>query len=178
MEIAEIHSRLKQFRDKVVNEWTTLSPQLLSRAEDEGKWSIVNVFEHLQLASEDYLRQLKEGITRSSVNKTQKVEFTITGKIFLQFVNNKITFKVPAPGLFMPASAAEANYIIRQFEKFQEELLRTSSQISQHDFNKIKVRSPLSSLLRFKGGEALHIIATHQERHQQQIERILDKYKA
>lgn len=175
MQIAEIHSRLAAFANTMETDFFSLDMSVLQQVEAPGKWSLLQVMEHLILANKSYVAQLKAHLEKEAEveNQLKEVKMTIFGKMFLWFVTDKIPFKVPAPGIFKPKKGTDNQTTLEQFKQIQADLVSISSHIQAYDFNRLKIHSPLSRMLVFRVGELLHIIATHQERHLIQMKRIL-----
>jgi hypothetical protein len=175
MQLQEVKQRLGAFAQKMDECIYSLDHKQLLTPEREGKWSIAEVMEHLLLANRFYIAQLQAYAAKSSpkTNVNQHIKMGFRGKVFLWFVTDKIPFKVPAPDMFKPQKGLDAEKTLKEFKEMQEVLKALITKAAECDFHAWKIRSPLSSLLVFNAGALLHIIATHQERHWIQIQRIL-----
>lgn len=158
----------------VEKEFAPLSIEALYERPAPKSWSIAECLEHLILANTKYLAELHEKFEQLEhlpVGKLQsKVRFSLTGRLFLYLVDPQYKIKVPAPGIIQPSPNPDP-HILEKFINLQKEVLGLLLRAKTYPINDLKVKSPLSSLIRFRGGEIFVIIARHIVRHLEQAQR-------
>ena len=72
------------------------------------------------------------------------------------------------------SSAARAG-VIGEFLMRQEEIVRLIAQSSAARWQRVRVASPVASLIRMNIGDAFTLLVRHEERHFKQIDRVLER---
>lgn len=174
MLLSDIKVSFERYQKELGELLADLSEEQLLQAEKPGKWSINQVMQHLLLANTTYLKQLKSAAEKQDKQAgkvSTEVKFSWTGKLFRHFVDVKVPFKVPAPGIFLPKKMGD-KLVLQEFIQFQADLIRVCEELEQAPINQIKIHSPLSKLVIFRAGELLSIISEHQYRHLTQMKRV------
>jgi hypothetical protein len=79
---------------------------------------------------------------------------------------------VAAPKVFRPAEASEIHGALDRFLRQQEGFLRFVRQAEGVNYNKVKLRSPVTALMRYSLADAFVITAVHGRRHLAQARRV------
>ena len=153
-----------------------LTPEQLRWNPAPGAWGVGQVLEHLTVSATAYLprlRALLDGApTRREPGAAWKPSFV--GKLLLRSLAPSSTRRMPAPRAWKvaaePPADAPARYLAAHGEL--RGLLRQAGQ-SRADVARLRIASPVSSLLRLNVGDALATLVVHAERHLGQIERVV-----
>jgi hypothetical protein len=82
------------------------------------------------------------------------------------------TRKLKAPKIFYPSSSSVDAAIIRRFLDQQNQVIRYIKATEELDLEKIKISSPVTSLITYSLMDAYRIIITHEKRHFHQATRV------
>ncbi|MGB3182669.1 MAG: DinB family protein [Cyclobacteriaceae bacterium] len=165
-----------------------LKAEYLHRAEDilkqrpaPGQWSIGETAVHTSIVMEIYLAHIKDSLRHASPtvqSKTCKSGFN--GRLMIKLLapkDGRIRWKIPTLAHMEPQqddneSALEhVQDLITTLGNFRS----LTRECESYDLNKVKVSSALGKLIRFRLGDALRIVATHNERHLVQMSETLKK---
>lgn len=144
-----------------------------------GSWSIGQVFEHLCVANDSYLTTLRNllatppdgGPSRS----TNPWKPSLAGRFLVASFES--TRKQPAPKIWRPAPEPRAN-VIGEFLEREREIVALIERSMAFDWTRLRLASPVSSLIRMNVGDAFTILVRHAERHFRQIDRIRAAYES
>jgi hypothetical protein len=156
------------------------APALLDWRPSEGGWSIAQVFEHLCTANEDYLVAIRDALDGHAAGvrgsfATRLWRPSLAGRLLVK--SFEAPRKLRAPRMWRPASAARPN-VVGEFLARQRRLEELIDRSTAYDWQRVRLASPVSSLIRMNIGDAFTILVTHAERHFRQIERIRAGYEA
>jgi len=146
----------------------------------DGGWSIGQVFEHLILANEDYLAAIQRALDTRSPDGRGTFAATpwkpsLAGRLLVRSFESPR--KSRAPTMWRPSPVARPN-VIGEFLARQRRLAELIDRSTAFDWQRVRLASPVSSLIRMNIGDAFTILVTHAERHFRQIERIRAGYEA
>ena len=145
----------------------------------EGGWSVAQVFEHLCVATDDYLAVLRPLVARLSSNDKTRADLTwrpsfAGGLLAKSMVSPR---KVSAPKVWTPGPVPRPN-VIAEFLVRQQELGRLIAESANSEWNRVRLASPVSFLIRMNIGDAFTILVRHTERHFKQIDDRLAQFAA
>ena len=153
-----------------------LSKNQLNWKSSIEKWSVLECLEHIILSGQYYIDQINNKLSVNLPN-TDPVEIKFKPGIIGNYsvkamkpgpsgeITNKMkTFKRMEPG----KSNLDHNRILSDFEKYQTDLLSIIEKSRYYNVNKIKIKSSIGNLIRFKLGDALRFVIAHNQRHIQQ----------
>jgi hypothetical protein len=161
---------LQESMDKAAFEW--IPP--------EGGWSVGQVFEHLCVANDDYLKVIRPLVARLPSSPARAADGSLWRSSFAGgFLTRSMVSprKLPAPKVWKPGPSPRPN-VIGEFLARDREIVQLIERSSAHDWNRIRLASPVSSLIRMNIGDAFTIIVRHAERHVRQIENRLAAFAA
>ncbi len=144
-------------------------------------WSIAECMRHLLLVHTKYQPVLYKILAKTDLPTTQtEVQYAPTwvGKQFMRFVNPDKIRKFPAPPVFQPTKGSR--YELSLIQDLKAYLSEVQSFIiwvdtKKIDFQRVKVRSSISSLLRFNLGDYFHVETMHSRRHFEQMLRTMQQ---
>ena len=150
------------------------SPAVLDWQPPDGGWSIAQVFEHLCVANEDYLVAVEHALNNHAAAAPGSFAATpwrpsLAGRLLVRSLESPR--KLRAPRMWHPSPTARPN-VIGEFLARQRRLEELIERSTAHHWQRVRLASPVSSLIRMNVGDAFTIVVTHAERHCRQIERI------
>jgi hypothetical protein len=145
----------------------------------DGGWSVAQVFEHLCVATDDYLTVLRPLVAGLSSNDQPRADLTwrpsfAGGLLTKSMVSPR---KLPAPKAWKPGPAPRPN-VMSEFAVRQQELGRLIAESANSEWNRVRLASPVSFLVRMNIGDAFTILVRHAERHFGQINDRLAQFAA
>jgi len=154
---------------------TTLGATELGRAAPHGGWTVGQIFEHLIVSNTLYFEAMEQAIAggrAAGASATWRPSFL--GRWLVNSLSPRSTRRVPAPRIFQPGPEPRANVVealLQSHDRYRA-LVRTAAGI---DLARTRVTSPVSPLIRVNLGDAFRITVVHEQRHLQQIRRILEQ---
>jgi hypothetical protein len=152
-----------------------LSEEQLNWTSDPKRWSIAQCLDHLATTSKQFRPYLTGAIEkgRSKSPAPQPVPYRPSwiGGWLAKQVMPETTRKVPAPKVFRPSHSRISNPLQR-FLNQQNEFLDFVRQADGLDYNKIRLRSPVTSLMRYSLADAFVVTVLHEQRHLAQARRV------
>jgi hypothetical protein len=175
---SELHDIEAQY-DKIISEvrefTEPLSEEQFNWRPDETKWSIAECIDHLSVTANGYLPNIEKVIKASSESKApagQQIKFGIIGKIFRK-LEPPPKNKIKAPKKLAPRKNLDKNTVLKEFFAVQEKIKELINKSIGLNINKLKVPSPVLSLIKVRIGEFYAFTAVHERRHIWQIKEIL-----
>lgn len=137
-----------------------------------GAWSIAECLDHLRVTADEILAELDPAMERARARgRTGSPPFRYgwVGSWFVRAVGPRTerSRKMPSPRIYRPVSEHAGDRVLPAFVELQERLVERLGRANGLDLG-IKVRSPVSPLLRIALGQWFEAIAGHQVRHLQQ----------
>lgn len=142
-------------------------------------WSVAECMQHLLLVYAKYRPTLVSAFAKADIPKSEReVDYrpSWVGKQFMKFVNPDKIRKFPAPPILQPTKGTSYELsLIQDFKAYLAEvqsfIMRTDAE--NIDFQKIKIRTSISSWLRFNLGDYFHVETMHSRRHFAQMLRTI-----
>jgi len=156
----------------------TQSIETLTWRSEPSSWNILECLEHLNLYGDYYLPEIEKSIRNSKTKSS--VEF-VSGRLGNYFaksmlpkekLNKMKTFKDKNP-LNVDLNKAGIDRFINQQIKFID-LLNKSKSVN---LNAVKIKTSISTLLRFRLGDTFQFLVNHNLRHFKQIENVEARMK-
>ncbi|MFN2578937.1 MAG: DinB family protein [Pyrinomonadaceae bacterium] len=140
------------------------------------QWSIAQCLEHLSLATnqfENYFITALEGARgKSAISSAPVYKPSLMGGWLVKYVDPASQKKVPAPKLFRPAAGSSITKSLELFLNAQAKFIDFVRQCNSIDYNKTRLRSPVTPLIRYSLADAFVITILHGERHLGQARRV------
>lgn len=171
--IAAVHTL--DARARTIHE--TTPPAALGWPPPDGGWSVGQVFEHLCVANDDYLVTLRRVLADPPAGSRAASRWkpSLTGRLLVRSFES--SRKLPAPKRWRPAPAPRPN-VVRELLARQRELVELIERSMAFEWNRVRLASPVSPLIRMNVGDAFAILVTHAERHFRQIDRVRRAYES
>lgn len=140
------------------------------------QWSIAQCLEHLAVTSSKFNLYFTDVIERARLtwptNGPPRYHPTLIGGWLIKQVVPETTRKVPAPKVFKPSESSEIRDPLGVFLKQQDEFLSFVRQSEGVDYNRARLRSPVTPLMRYSLADAFVVTIVHEYRHLAQANRV------
>jgi hypothetical protein len=141
---------------------------------DPARWSASECVEHLNLTSAAFVPLLERGLTDAAGRKAtgRKYRRGFLGWALLKMTGPDAPGRMPTTPDFVPSTAAPAEVVIADFERWQAHLLALVAGADGLALDDVTLVSPFNARMRYNLYAALSILPRHQHRHLQQAERV------
>ena len=145
-----------------------------------GGWSVGQILEHLCVANDDYLRELRsiigEAHTPSATATTDLMwRSSFAGGILARSMQSPR--KLPAPKSWTPGPTPRP-HVMDAFLSRQREIVQLIERSRAREWNRMRLASPVAWFIRMNVGDAFTILVWHAERHFRQIDERLAAFDA
>lgn len=154
-------------------------PGVLLEQPDAGKWSVIQVLEHLNSYGRYYLPAIEKAL-RKFRNPTSYFIAGWLGDYFTRLMAPKegqVVNKMKAPRGHRPDFHADAKPVLDEFVQQQQKLLDLLELARERNIGALRVPTSLSKLIRLKLGDTFRFLVAHEQRHFVQVRRTLDAVK-
>lgn len=177
-------SNLLQTVGAVTEETSNAASQLAAGLSDEqlnwkpapDRWSIAQCLDHLAVATEKFqpyiTAALAQGGEKYPVTMAPAYQPTWLGGWLIKQLLPAATRKIPAPKIFRPVETAAIHHALEHFLKQQAVFLNYLRQAEGLNYNKTRLRSPVTPIMRYSLADAFVITAVHGQRHLAQARRV------
>jgi len=139
------------------------------------KWSIAQCFDHLTVSSAKFGQYFTKAIAGGRAKRAAASGLayrpTLLGGWLIKQLLPESTRKVPAPKVFHP-SASEIHGALERFLEQQKIFLAFVGWTAGLDYNKTRLRSPVTPLIRYSLADAYVLTVVHGQRHIAQARRV------
>jgi hypothetical protein len=153
-----------------------LSEAQLNWTSAPDSWSIAQCLDHLATTSkafEPYLTAaIKRGRDKWAVSSPVPYRPSWVGGWLIKQVVPETTRKVPSPKVFRPSQSPAIANALETFLQQQTEFLRFVREAEGLDYNKARLRSPVTPLMRYSVADAFVVTVVHGWRHLAQARRM------
>ena len=141
-------------------------------------WSIAQCLDHLAVTLEkddQYLRDaIAKGREKRRVQGAVAYRPTMFGGWLIKQLLPETTRKMRAPKVFRPAESSAIAGALERFLQQQDKFLNFVSEAREIDYNKTRLRSAVTPLIRYSLADAFVMIVVHGQRHLAQARRVRD----
>jgi hypothetical protein len=152
-----------------------LSDAQLNWKPSPEKWSIAQCLEHLTAASSGFnpyfVDALARGRQRFATASPPTYQPSFMGRWLIKHVEPESPRKLRAPKIFKP-SASNVRNALDNFLEQQKAFLKFVGETNGIDYNRTRLRSPVTPLVRYSLADAYVITVSHEQRHLQQARRV------
>jgi hypothetical protein len=139
-------------------------------------WSIAQCLDHLAVTSEKFDQNFGKAIARGRdkrrASSAVRYRPTILGGWLVKQLLPEAKRKVPAPRVFRPSESSAIKGALERFLRQQEKFLGFVKDARGIDYNKTRLRSPVTPLMRYSLADAFVITVVHGQRHLAQARRV------
>lgn len=169
--IAEAENNSKNARALVAG----LNEEQLNWKPAADRWSIAQCLDHLAVTASQFRNYFPNTITRGRekwpTQSNVSYKPTLVGGWLVRQVNPDSGRNLPAPGVFRP-STSNINNSLDKFLSSQDEFLTAVRDARGIDYNKARLRSPVTALMRYSLADAFVVTVLHGRRHLRQAQRV------
>jgi hypothetical protein len=142
-----------------------------------NQWSIAECLEHLAMAEGAFkpivIGALARGRQRFPAVSAPPYRPTWMGAWLIRHVSPDAPGKLTAPKVFRPSVASGLSHAVDHFLSEQQQFVKLVQQASGVDYNKVRLRSPVTALIRYSLADAFVVNVVHGQRHLLQARRVL-----
>lgn len=153
-----------------------LNGQQLNWKPAADKWSIAQCLDHLAVSSEKFepyiAATMARGREKWPVSGAVAYRPTWLGGWLVKQLLPANTRKAPAPKVFRPPESSAIHGALDRFLERQDAFLRFVRDAVGIDYNKTRLRSPVTPLIRYSLADAFVITTVHGQRHLAQAHRV------
>ncbi|MCE7064785.1 DinB family protein [Dyadobacter sp. CY326] len=155
------------------------SGEFLNRPSETGGWSIAQCLDHLNSYGDFYLPHIENKLSVAPDSAQNTFSSSWIGAYFTNMMDPQTgKKKYKAMKGHIPASKLNAEQVVAEFIRQQEELLSRLRQARTKDLNAIKIPTSITKLIKLNLGDVFQFLIAHNERHMQQAKRNLTKERA
>ena len=140
------------------------------------QWSIAQCLEHLAVATKGFDKYFTEVLERTSsksaITNPPAYKPTMMGGWLARHVAPESPKKLRAPRMFRPGDASSIQGSLQMFLDEQQKFVDFVRQCRGIDYNKTRIRSPVTPLVRYSLADAFVITVLHAQRHLAQARRV------
>ena len=139
-------------------------------------WSIAQCLDHLAVTSEkfdqDFAKAIARGREKRRTSGAVRYRPTMVGGWLVKQLSPEAKRKMPAPKVFRPAEGSAIKAPLERFLQQQERFLGFVNDARGIDYNKTRLRSPVTPLMRYSLADAFVMTVVHGQRHLAQARRV------
>lgn len=147
-------------------------PDKLLRQPAPGKWSAVQVLEHLNSYGHFYIPEIDKAIRNASATRGFYKPGWL-GDYFVKLIQldekGQPKKKMKAIKRHQPQFHADSKPVIQSYLQQQQQLLQLISYAREKDWGSSRTRVSISKIITMKLGDCLRFVVAHQERHLAQV---------
>lgn len=171
--IQSLEDKITGFKTVIEKHFYYLESEDLLFKPDQKSWNTIEVFEHLNLTNEHYLKEFSIALNNTQNSTPKQFKLSWMGKRMIASMQPKEgnipfkmkTFKKTDPLVLQAKGRKLIDHIVLQdFIQGLDEFLEILKLTKQKDIQRIKIKS-LIPILRLKVGDAFGFIVAHMERH-------------
>lgn len=140
------------------------------------KWSIAQCLDHLTVTSNKFdayfTAALARGRKKWPLGAGLVYRPSLMGGWLIKQVNPETGRNLPAPKVFRPSESSNIHGAMQSFLEQQERFIKFVRQTDGVDYNKTRLRSPVTPLMRYSLADAFVITVVHGQRHLAQARRV------
>ena len=172
---AQIDEVLKELDALVVG----LSDEQLRWSPGQGRWSIVDCLEHLNVSGGWFTKQMgfgiRQGRERGWTDPGHAFRPRPFDRLYAWILEPPVRrLKAPAPAASRPQRQASPAEVVSTFRKLQETIRERLQEAEGLDLRRARARSPFSKHIRFSLGGCFRVALAHERRHLWQARQVRD----
>jgi len=153
-----------------------LSEAQLNWKPSPEQWSIAQCLEHLVVATKGFEKYFTLALDHArksrQVTGAPRYKPSLVGGWLAKQVSPEAARKLPAPKIFRPGNSSNTRRPLESFLTEQDRFLDFVRRSEGIDYNKTRLRSPVTPLMRYSLADAFVITVLHGQRHLAQARRV------
>lgn len=141
-----------------------------------GSWSMAQCLDHLAVTTKGFDPYFISAIDRGRQKwpNTAPVAYqpTFMGGWLIKYIVPESTRRVPAPKVFQPSQSPLIEDALEKYLTQQKQFLNFVQSTDGIDYNRTRLRSPVTPLMRYSLADAFVITVVHSWRHLAQAKRV------
>jgi hypothetical protein len=140
-------------------------------------WSAAECFEHLLKMNQSYIPIFDDILKLYTDSAGKEFKNSFVGKYLIKSIHPDASLKVKTFAGFMPGRADLSKSIIDDYLRQHFVIKGYIEKFRNFDIRNIKIKSPMSSFVKYNLGDACRIIIFHDLRHLKQADRAVKKFE-
>ena len=175
----EIRERLRELEEVTARAEAVigdLDEETLNWNPAEGVWSVAQCVDHLSVTAHRYIEVLEPAIAEArqkGLTGEGPRKRSLSDRM-LRWAVEPGRGKVKAPKMFHPGERMGRETLIASYHEAHATLRRLMEASDGLNLGKVRVVSPVTSLMRLTLGGAFEVITTHERRHLLQAEKVME----
>lgn len=153
-----------------------LSEAQLNWKPSPEQWSIAQCLEHLAVATKGFEKYFTAALAQArekrQITIPPKYKPGLVGGWLAKQVSPEAPRKLPAPKIFRPGNSSRIQGSLESFLNQQDRFVDFVQRSAGIDYNKTRLRSPVTPLIRYSLADAFVITVLHGQRHLGQVRRV------
>jgi len=170
----KLTSEVKQIIAQVEQHFLPLDIEKLNWKESEERWSILECIEHLNRYNRYYNPVIEQRVIDQQFGG-REYKSKWLGRVFINMMDPKNSKKQKTFKRLNPAGSKLDQKVLSEFVLHQAKLIQILEHLPQVNANITTVPVEFMKLLKLSIGDALFFVITHERRHLQQAENVLQK---
>ena len=158
----------------------SLSDDEFNTKPSEERWSVAEIFSHLNTTIESYFERIEKKITEAESEKAYDNEELKRRKIVEKIILSlepPYKMKYRAPAQFLSKKNYNQEEVKQRFNQNMNRFKKLLERSKNINLYKSKISSPVTSLIKINLRETYLLIIVHQERHLWQAENTISDFK-
>ena len=147
----------------------TSDPVKLGYSPEEGKWSVAQVIEHMNMYARHYLPLIDKSLIQLPKHNNPWFVPGFWGNYFTKMIMPSNVFEVKnrmkTMKAFRPDKSVNVAQAFQEFIKHQNKLLQLLEISKRRNLNTIHITTAVSSFVKFKLGDMYRFLIAHEQRH-------------
>ena len=175
IELEDDRIQIEQIKTRCDTLVAGLSDEAFNWRSEQGRWSISECLDHLNITAERYLPVI-DGALAKSHSRGWLGDFPaqrgLIGGGIVRISEPPPKRRLRAPRAFRPKAEQPLDTVVAKFQELQDQIVERLRQANGLDLWRTKIRSPVSALLRLSLGETFALLTAHERRHLWQAEQV------
>ncbi|MEQ9262068.1 MAG: DinB family protein [Owenweeksia sp.] len=181
--LRELRHELLHYKGDALKEFYYLESEDLRYKNEPGKWSIIEIFEHLNLTNQFYIQALSKALGKAEQAETDNFSHGWLGKKAIKMMRPNSEgniLKIPTLGKIDPRKYQKQGRVLVNQVVFQdfidglESLITLAEEMEPKAIDKKSIRT-LVPFIRLSMGDALAFITAHTHRHIEQARQLANE---
>ena len=177
LEKQEVIKELQTITERQIHhleQWALLDKEMLNQQPSNGGWSVLECMEHLRRYMEVYLPEIKAAIEKGRKSDQEYYRTGWIGNYSAQSMlpDHKRSRKMKTFASKNPEGEQVDKEVLMQLKKQLMQLQDYLERSLPLNWNRIRVKTTLSSLIRFKLGDIFRFLIYHNLRHFEQAKKV------
>lgn len=164
---------------RATDRFLDLTPTQLGWRPAPGAWCVAECLDHLLTTHRLYLGSIERTLAKPAALPAAEAAF-VSGRLaswFIRSLGPDSPRRLKSPGMFKPPSVGVEGEsdprVVRRFAAQQRQIMSVIEKSRDVDLQLVRVASLVSSLLRFRLGDALRLMVEHSKRHLKQADAVV-----